>query len=238
MERVLGYKRRIRRDTLIKLFTSAYFIVSAIEIIAEYFNDTMLIYLIKPFIIPSLVLLYWFSSRKKNLLYVAALLLSLAANIFFVSRNFQSILIGAIFFFFHRALIIQIVLKHIRLPGIFPMIVGCIPFLFGYLYLIIMTYSKIDEGLIIFIVQCLLISFLGGISVGNYILRSSLGNTLLLLSTLLFAVTQFVFVLKLYYSENNIFQPLAMILFVLGQYLFCRFLLLAEKKKAGYEMRL
>ena len=87
----------------------------------------------------------------------------------------------------------------------------------------------------IFIVQCVVMSFLGGIAVGNYILRSNKANTLLLMSTLLFAITQFIFAWRLY-IDSNIFQPAAMALFVLAQYLFYRFLLLAEKKKAGYRV--
>src|SRR5690606_20061617 len=129
-----------------------------------------------------------------------------------------------------------IVIKHIRLPGVFPIVVGCVPFLFIYMYLINLTYEDIGEGLVIFITQCILISFLGGLSVGNYILRSNKASTMLLLSTLFFAVTQFIFVIRLYYVDVNIFQPIAMTLFVVGQYMFYKFIILAEDSKVNVQI--
>lgn len=229
-------KRGFKRKSLVKGLTILYFLIGGIEVVAEYFNDKQLIYATKPFIMLILILLYWNSSKKLDLIYITALIFSWIANFFFISTAYESILVGAILFFFYRSLIIYIVLKHIKLPSVFPMIVGCMPFLFIYLYLVNITYPIIGEGLVIFIVQCILISFLGGLSVGNYILRSNKANTLLLISTLLFAVTQFIFVMRMYYISVNLFQPVAMALFILAQYLFYRFVLLAEKKRAGYKI--
>jgi len=236
MEKITKRGFSLRQRRFVKLFTVGYFFIAFVEIIAEYFRDTTLVYATKPLLMPLLILLYWSTSRRFDYLYVFAILFSWVANIFFVSTLFQSIMIGAFFFIFQRLLIIYIVLKYIKLPSIFPMIVGCIPFLFIYFYLVCLTHDKIGDGLIIFVVQCVLISFLGGLAVGNYIFRSNRANKLLLLSIMFFAITQFVFVLRLYYTESNVFQPIAMILFVAAQYLFYRFLLLAEKKKAGFEI--
>jgi hypothetical protein len=53
-----------------------------------------------------------------------------------------------------------------------------------------------------------------------------------LMSTLFFAITQFIFVIRVYYINVNIFQPLAMALFVIGQYMFYKFLVLAEERRS------
>jgi hypothetical protein len=210
-----------------------------IEIVAEYFRDVYppyalyVIYGIKPWILIVLALIYWKTSPKVNYVYLGALLFSWLANMFFISRDFDDIFVGASLFFFYRVLSIQIVMKHIKLPGIFPIVIGCVPFLFIYMYLINLTYDAFDNGLPIFITQCILISFLGGLSVGNYIMRSNRASTMLLMSTLFFAVTQFIFVIKEYYVNVNIFQPTAMTLFVIGQYMFYKFVVLTESKKAG-----
>lgn len=222
-------------------FTAIYFIVSLIEIVAEYLRDSTpyavyVIYAVKPLILIVLAILYWKTSSQINNLYLGALLFSWLANMFFISRDFSDIFIGALLFFIYRALSIYIVMKHIKLPGIFPVVIGCVPFLFIYMYLVNLTYEAIGEGLAIFITQCILISFLGGLSVGNYILRSNRASTMLLMSTLFFAVTQFIFVIRLYYVELNIFQPTAMALFVIGQYMFYKFLVLVEDKKAAFRI--
>lgn len=229
----------IERKTEMRL-TAVYFIISLIEIIAEYFRDiyepyaVYAIYAIKPWILIILAILYWKTSPNVNYVYLGALLFSWLANMFFVSHDFNNIFIGAILFFVYRALSIYIVMRHITLPGIFPIVIGCVPFLFIYMYLINLTYDAFGEGLPIFITQCVLISFLGGLAVGNYIMRSNRASTMLLMSTLFFAVTQFIFVIRLYYVNVNIFQPTAMALFVIGQYMFYKFVVLSECKKAGY----
>jgi uncharacterized membrane protein YhhN len=228
-----GLTKKSAVDTL----TVLYFAIAAVEIIAEYFKNYTFIYGTKPLIIPILALLYIRKSKSVNYFYLAALFFSWAANIFFVSQDFQFIVVGAVLFFIYRSLAIYVILKHIKLPSLFPTIVGCVPFVFIYMYLVNLTYDTIGHGLVIFIIQCVLISFLGGISVGNYVLRSNKANTLLLISTLFFAVTQFIFVIRLYYVSINIFQPLAMLLFTMAQYLYYKFLILAEKKKAGYKVK-
>ncbi len=221
--------RRIDRTTI--ALTSFYILISATEIFAEYLKDTQLIYLTKPFILPTLILIYYRNSPRTNYIFILALVFSWIANIFFIKQTFLSIFTGAIFFFFYRSLIIYIVLKHVRLPGIFPVIVGCMPFFFVYMYLINLTYELLGDGLLIFVIQCIIISLLGGLSVGNFMLRSNRAAVYLLFSTLLFAMTQFIFVIRLYYTSINIFQPVAMLLFVVAQYIFYRFMILSENEK-------
>ena len=226
-------QRGLKEHRMEMLLTAFYFVVSFIEIAAEYFKSVMVIYTVKPFILLILAYLYWKTSQKVSPMYIGALLFSWLANLFFISHDFRDIFIGALLFFFYRILTIYIVMKHIKLPGIFPIVVGCVPFLFIYMYLVNLTYDAIGEGLVIFVTQCILISFLGGLSVGNYILRSNKASTMLLMSTMFFAVTQFIFVIRLYYVNVNIFQPLAMALFVIGQYMFYKFMILSEDKKVN-----
>jgi hypothetical protein len=53
---------------------------------------------------------------------------------------------------------------------------------------------------------------------------------------MLFTVTQFILVLKIFYVNYNIFQPLAMLLYVFGQYLLYLFVILEEKKRKRYHI--
>ena len=52
----------------------------------------------------------------------------------------------------------------------------------------------------------------------------------------LLTVTQFILVLKIFYVNYNIFQPLAMLLYVFGQYLLYLFVILEEKKRKRYHI--
>lgn len=202
------------------------------EVVAEYFYHLPLIWSSKPFIVPILAIMYWLSSRSVNVVFLFALACSWVANMFFISRSLESISIGAYIFLGYRILIIYVVMRLIKFPGILPVALGSLPFVFIYLYVINVSYDTIGNGLYMFIAQGFFISFLGGLSVGNYILRSNKGNTLLLISTLMFAFTQFIFVVKLFYVDLDIFQPIAMALFAIGQYILCKFVLISERKNA------
>ncbi len=212
----------------LRTLTIAYFLVASLEIAAEFTTETSMIYIVKPMLMPLLILIYWQSSDKRDIIYMLALVFSMAASFFFISGDIKSIQVGAIFFFIHRSLIIWRILYHIKLPGLFPLLVGCVPFFFIYMSLVNMTFDKLGDGLYIFIAQCLLVSFMGGLAVGSYILHSNKTNRFLLLSTLLFALTQFIFVIRLYYFPSSYFQPLAMLMFVIAQYLFYKFLVRSE----------
>lgn len=236
MNQLSKFSYNFRRSISANMLIFLYFLLASIEIVAEYFKDKTVIFAIKPLIIPILIGLYWKTSKKSSFVYIIALASTWIANIFFITHTYEYIVMGSMFFFIYRILVIYIVVKHIKLPGIFPMIIGSIPLLSMYVYLVNLTYKELDEGFIIFVCQCLLISALGGIAVANYMLRSSKANLYLLLSTLLFAATQFIFVIRLYYESINVFQPLAMALYVISQFLFYKFLLLAENHKAGYKI--
>jgi hypothetical protein len=178
-----------------------------------------------------LAFLYLKTCNKVNHVYLFSLLFGWLANLFFVSQHFEDIFIGALLYAVYRIATIYLVIRDVRLPGFLPVLIGCIPFLFIYLYLINLTYDAIGRGLPIFVAQCVMISLLGGLSVGHFMFRSTTAATLLLSSTMFFVVTQFIFVIRLYYVSINIFQPMAMAFFVIAHYLFYKFLVLNEKDK-------
>jgi hypothetical protein len=78
MKRFLGKK-------IFRLFIIAYFTVAMIEIVAEYFNDKTLVTLFKPILIPLLIGYYFYNSRKRNFLFIVALVFSWIANIFLLT---------------------------------------------------------------------------------------------------------------------------------------------------------
>jgi hypothetical protein len=196
-----------------------YFSVSLIEIFAEFINNSKAILYTKPLVMPILIVMYLLVSVQKNYIFITALIFNWIANIFFVNTDVQSALFGSLFFLVYRILIIFMVLKMVKLPSLLPMIIGSLPFLSIFIFITKMAYDEFGNGLYVFLTQGIFISFLGGICLGNFILKPNKCNTLLLISTMLFTFAQFSFVLRLYYTNLNIFQPTAMLFFVLGQFM-------------------
>jgi hypothetical protein len=215
----------------IHLLTLLYFIVGLAEVIAEFYTDNLYIYLLKPLLIPLLALIYWKSSKNKNSFFLGALFFAFLANIFFISKSFDSILIAVIFFAFYRIIIIYLVIRLVKVKNYLPVLLGCIPFMAIFVYVTILTMNELNNGLYIYIMQVIMMTFLGGFSLANYIVDKNKMNYWLLMSCLLFTILQFVFTIRLYYMSIYIFQPLAMILYIFAQYFLCKFILLSEEKR-------
>lgn len=218
-----------------RAFIIVYFTVSMIEIVAEYFNDKTLILIFKPLLLPLLVGYYFYKSKKRNILFITSLFFSWIANIIFIYDSMSYIILGSVFFLIYRAIIIYLVVKLVKMPSKTPLLIGLIPFLFIYTTTCFYTYEEFGVGIILFIIHGVFIIFLGGYSMGNYIVYSSKTNLYLFISTMLFAISQFLFVLKIYSDYVYLLHALAMLLFVFAQYLLVKFVHLKEKPKSKYE---
>ena len=213
---------------------SSFFIVSFLEIIAEFNENKFWIWITKPLILPLLLAYYLRLTKKPSNCFILALFCSWIANLLFVENTLKWIIYGSIFFLIYRILIIQIVMNRVKMPSLVPLIIGSIPFIFIYATVCSLSFEAMGDNIYLFLIHGIFTIFLGGLSLGNYIMISNKPNLVLFLSTMLFALTQFVFVLKMYYENGNIFQAMAMAMFVIGQYLLTKFIFLTEENNSKY----
>ncbi len=221
----------LRNHKLASIFLLAFCIVSSIEILAELYENKLLIWMSKPLILPLLMAFYLKRSRKINLFFVLALVSSWIANLLFIESGFHFIFYGVLFFLIYRILVIYIVLNKVKMPNSIPLVLGSLPFIFLYAIVTLYTYDTLGNNVYLFLLQGVFTIFLGGFSLGNFIMVSTKSNTLLLISTMFMAFNQFIFLLKFYFEEVNKLQSLAMVLFVLGQYLLTKYMFSTEKNK-------
>lgn len=219
----------IRSTNEVNILVVLFFVVTLAEVLAEFFSFQNFIYLLKPLICPILIVIYWKTSIKKNSYFITALLFGLMANIFFISKDFSSIVIGSLFFMFYRILVIYLAIKIINLKNYLPVFLGIIPFAIIFIYVTSLTFYELGNGLYIYIMQVIFISFLGGFSLANYIINNNKTNFWLLLSSILFTLIQFILILKIYYINMFIFQPIAMIFYAIAQFSLYKFIILSEK---------
>jgi YhhN family len=207
-----------------------FFTISFIEVFAEYFENKILVYVFKPLIIPILIFLYFKTSKNVNNTFFVALFFSLVANIFFIFEDFTSIIIATVFIALSRVLILRLMIYYIKIKNFIPVIIGMIPFFIVYFYVTALTIDEIGENLILYLIQVVLICFLGGYAVANYMLDDNRKNYWLLVSNVLFAIIQFIMILKIYYISVSVFQPLIMFLYPLAQYSIYKFMILSENE--------
>ncbi|UPT72368.1 MAG: lysoplasmalogenase [Flavobacterium sp. JAD_PAG50586_2] len=210
--------------------------VSFIEIIAEFYEDRLLIWITKPLILPALLLYYLKRSKSISPFFILALFASWVANMLFIQSTFQFITLGVCFFLIYRILVIYIIVNKVKMPTSVPLVLGAIPFIFIYALVTVYTYNTLGDSVYLFLIQGVFTIFLGGFSLGNFIMVSNKTNSLLLVSTMCMTFNQFLFLLKFYYNDVNILQAFAMVLFVFGQFLLTKYMFHTEKTKQRYEI--
>ena len=222
------------RKYISSFFLCLFFIVSLLEIMAEYYENKLLIWITKPFILPFLLAYYLSVTKKMNKYFLMAMVCSWIANLLFIEDTFKWIIYASIFFLIYRILIIYIVMNKVKMPSLVPLIIGSIPFIFIYTTICFLSFEAMGDNLYLFLIHGIFTIFLGGLSLGNYIMDLNKSNLVLFLSTMLFALTQFLFVLIVFYQNENIFHAIAMGMFVIGQFLLTKFIFLTENNKSNY----
>ena len=225
-----------KKNKMASMLLLAFFMVSFIEITAEFNEDRLLIWITKPLILPVLILYYLKRSKNTSPLFIIALFSSWIANLLFIQNTFEFIMYGVCFFLIYRILVIFIIVNKVKMPNSVPLILGSIPFVFVYALVTIYTYGTLGDSVYLFLIQGIFTIFLGGFSLGNFIMISNKTNSLLLISTMCMTFNQFLFLLKFYYNDVNVLQAVAMLLFIFGQFLLTKYMLHTEKTKQRYEI--
>ena len=230
------YLENWRKNMVAGYLLIGFFVISIIEVIAEYHQNKLLIWMTKPLILPFLILYYLKRSKRISPPFILAMMFSWIANLLFIQNTFEFVIYGVSFFMIYRILIIYIIVNKVKMPNSIPLVIGSLPFIFIYVVVTFFTYDILGYSVYLFLIQGVFTIFLGGFSLGSFIMISNRPNALLLISTMCMAFNQFVFLLKFYYHQANVLQMFAMILFVLGQFLLTKYMFYTEKSKYRYQI--
>lgn len=214
-----------------------YFTIASILAIAELLEAKSVIYIFKPTLIPVLILLYLYTSKVRNTIYVLSLLFGLVSNISFMFTAENMVIYGFVSFMIHRMICIYIVVRLIKKFFLLPFIVATLPFLFIFSCLLNLTLSPDAAEFFPAAINAVLISALSGLALSNYVMEDNKTNSWLAISTLLFIVLIFLFMFQKYYITNVVFQPISALIFAFGHYAFYKFVIESEKP-AEKEIRL
>jgi len=215
-----------------KLIIVLYFAVAAVEVTAELFSYKPVLFIFKPLISVLLMLLYWNSSKQKNLLFFLVIFFSLITNVFFIPNTEKALFIALIAFLVHRILTIFYLIKLTKTKDYIPLLIATIPFLFFFFYLLSVSGEMEESRYIVLMIQNILVSVLGGITISDYMMNYNRKNPWLLIFGILSVTLYFiVFIEKYYLSDLSpaIFRPLAMILNTAVYYTFYKFVIETER---------
>jgi hypothetical protein len=216
---------------LVNLITGFFFVVAIVEVTAEMFAYKPFLFIFKPLISIVLMFLYWNSSNQRNVLFFLTIFFSLLTNMFFIPNTEKMLFLGILSLLIHRFLIIYYIAKLTKLKDYIPLLIATIPFLFVFFYLMTISTEIPKNSFYILVLQNVLVSIIGGISLSDYVMNDNKKYTLLLIFGLLTVMLYFIVFIEKYYLGNLspvIFRPIAMILNAMVYYVFYRFVIETE----------
>lgn len=222
----------MRKSEILRLLTILYFIIALVEITAEYFLYQPALFVLKPLIPTTLLLLYWMESKKKNFAFLLAILFSTITNILFIPNTDNCLFYGIISFAIFRILSIYIVFKLQNIKDYIPLFIATAPFLLIFSYLFTETTDIPENSVFIIVFQNIMISIFAGVALSSYVMNDNKQNSILFISALLFVMLQFVVFIEKYFLTNEyqqLFRPLAMTFNVFAFYSFYRYVIDAEE---------
>lgn len=221
----------INKKSIVRLFVIIYFINALIEVVAESIPCKPIIYISKPLIPFLLMVLFFYNSTKKDLMFFLVMSFSLITNLLFIPNSQESLFYGVISFTIHRIFLLILIFKIVKTKDFVPFILATIPL--GFIFFYLFAASDVPENsyyLIVF--HNFMAAILGGIAISNYVMSDTKQNSLLLISVLLFLGLQLVIYIEKYYlvdSHSILLRPLAMTLNILAFYTFYEFVISSEK---------
>lgn len=219
-------------SVLYKNISLLFFVISIIEIVSEFLRNNVLMTISKPFLLPLILALYLIKSVRVSFIYIVALFLNWISNILFLSEEINYVTIASILFIISRLFVILKVYREVKLPTLFPFVIGTIPFLFMFIYLNFLIFEGISSQVfIITIFHSIEMSFFGGIALGNYIMKNDKASKLLLISAVFYTFNILLLGVKFYYLDLPLLKPMSMVFFICGHFSLLHFILLSEKEQ-------
>ncbi len=225
-----------KKSRLLNPLIAFYFFVAFIEIIAEYNRDYFFISYAKPLAIPLLMGIYLIAAKVKNRYYLVALLLAFIANLFLISESLSSVILGSLFLFLSQLIFIYIVIQKIKYPGASLMLIGSLPYACVCFLVAVLIYEKLGVEFYLFIIQAILIIFLGGLSLANYFTKYNKANSQLFTCSFLLSIGQLLIILQSSYANSGLLQALSTVFLVSGNYIFYLYVVGQEKKQKKYKI--
>lgn len=223
----------LRNDNnFVKLMIGLYFTIASVEVTAELFSFKPILFIFEPLMSLVLMILYWITSSQKSLLFFATLFFLLLSNLLFYQNTEKMQYFGIIVFLMHQSLVIIYIIKLTALRDYVPSFIAITPFLFVFFYLFSVSNEIPKDSYYFLIVQNILVSVIGALTLSDYTMNDNKKNPWLLIFGLLTVGLYFIVFIEKYYLSDlalSIFKILGMVLNTAVYYAFYKFVIEFEK---------
>jgi len=214
----------------IKVAFFVFIVVSIVDFIGIFFKIPILIFIFKPFILLSLLVLYSLSVSIKNKWYLLALVFSFFGDVFLMFTGQLYFIAGLISFLIAHVLFIKIVTSKIQKYSWLKVFSSIIPFLIIFSLLIFNLKDSLHEMLLPVIIYGLTISIFGVVSLIDFLNTRSKKSLIMFSGAVVFMLSDSVLAIDKFYFEEDINKIVIMFTYVLAQYLIYRSMIFGEEK--------
>lgn len=180
--------------------------------------------------IPILMILYYISSKKRNLIYFLGLVLYQTASFLFATQDPNLFLFGTISSMLFKFCLVILIVDLIKIQNKLAISIAAIPFFVIYLYIIDFVGFSLGDSYYIWVVNAFLTSFLGGVAIINHINNSDPKGFWLVVSAILFIVQIGAFFINKFYLRSEAIYQMVILLYGVSHFTFYKFMILKEKE--------
>lgn len=178
--------------------------------------------------IPLLIILYYISSSKKQIVYFTGLLFYQGASVFFATGDSSLFIYGTISSVIFKLCLSILVVDLITEKNKWAISISVIPFFVIYLYIINFVMESLGDSYYVWIMNAFLTSFLGGVAIINYINTPGKKEYWLLVSTIFFIIQIGAFFINKFYVKNEAIYQIVILLYGVSHFTFYKFLIIKE----------
>lgn len=182
------------------------------------------------FRIPLLLILYLITG-KNNIIYIASLLLYQLASYLFASGNPDLFMYGSFCSIGYKLFLLIILLPLITKENRLAISLACLPFFMIYLYIIELVLLSLGDSLMVWILNALITSIIGGIAIIHYNNNYDLKGYWLLISSILFIIQIGAFFINKFYIKSEAIYQMVIFFYGLSHFTFYKFMILKEQEK-------
>ncbi len=212
----------MNKSNLVKIVTVLFFLVGILDMVGLILDDAGIRSVFKPLIIPTLALVYVFSVKKINWIYILALVFSFLGDVFLLNKSGNFFLYGLCAFLITHVAYIFILGKNINKYKLKTLLIASIPYLLTVGFILLIIKNNLGELLVPVTIYGIVVATFGALAFYNYLEKRNGIALLLFLGAFLFVVSDGVIAVERFLAEH---KELELGLSVMGTYIVAQYLI-------------
>lgn len=218
-----------KKKNITSVFTIIYFVNLALYSLSSIFDYNSIETVFWFSRIPILILLYLLTG-KNNVIYIFGLLLYQTASMLFSTSNQDLFLYGSIASIGFKICLLILLLPLINKSNRKAIILSSLPFFILYLYIIELVMYSLGDSLLIWLLNALITSIMGGVAIIHYNRNFDLKGYWLLISSIFFIIQIGAFFVNKFYIKSEAIYQMVIFFYGLSHFTFYKFLILKEEE--------